>query len=320
MAKYLVAGGAGFIGSNLVLELLRDPSNKVVVVDNFYTGKLSNLIDAGFLPAPGTRLEVVRGDIIEHRIMDECDTGEPYDYVINLACPASPVAYQSSPIQTMLTNVVGTYNLLCIAVRDNAIFLQSSTSEVYGNPLVHPQPESYLGNVNPYGPRAVYDEGKRAAEALCYEFTKLALNKVRLVRIFNTYGPRMDPNDGRVVSNFINQALKDEPITIYGDGKQTRSFCYVDDMVDALLHVLTVDKSGPINLGNPGEFTMEQLARKVISWTGSMSEIVYKPLPIDDPLQRKPDITLIKSLGWEPQISLDEGLVHTIEWFGGKIV
>ena len=304
--SYLVAGGAGFIGSHLVERLLKE-RNKVTVVDDLSTGSANNI--AKFKDTVG----------FEFRKEDVCNynDSDSYDFVINLACPASPVHYQTNPINTMLTNVQGTYNLLGFSFLKGARFLQASTSEVYGDPSIHPQPESYWGNVNCYGPRACYDEGKRAAETLVYDFQRAAQLDARIVRIFNTYGPNMAVNDGRVVSNFIVQALKGNPITIYGDGQQTRSFCYVTDTVDAILKTLHGSYAAPLNVGNPNEYTMMELAQAVLEAVGaSDSQISYFTLPQDDPKQRKPDISKIYELyGWEPTIMLDKGLSDTVQYF-----
>jgi len=306
--KILVTGAAGFIGSHLCKALL-ERGYEVTGIDNFSSGSKKNI----------EALSKMRGfSFIEQDIMSPITVSDTFDEIYNLACPASPPHYQQDPIKTMMTNVVGTFNLLDLAQRLDARILQASTSEVYGDPAVHPQPEGYHGNVNPIGPRACYDEGKRAAETLCFDFNRTLGVDIKVVRIFNTYGPNMRADDGRVVSNFINQALKGEDITIYGDGQQTRSFCYVDDMVEGLIKMMESEKgiTGPINLGNPGEFTMEELAEKVIEQTGSASAIVNKPLPADDPKVRKPDITLAKEiLDWEPKIALDKGLAKTIQYF-----
>lgn len=302
--KYLVAGGAGFIGSHLVGKLLeKNKASDITVVDNYSTGSKGNHYRV-------RGLKYINADICEYR--DEVK----YDRIINLACPASPVAYQSTPIQTWLTSVQGTYNLLGLAHLCGARFFQASTSEVYGDPLVHPQPENYWGNVNSYGPRACYDEGKRAAESLIYDFQRVAQADCRIVRIFNTYGPNMAENDGRVVSNFIMQALQNKPITIYGDGSQTRSFCYVDDTVEAILRVLEGSYDKPLNVGNPKENTVLELAATVIELTGSKSKIIQMTLPENDPMQRCPDISKIKELyWWAPNTDLEKGLTETIRYF-----
>jgi UDP-glucuronate decarboxylase len=303
MKHYLVAGGAGFIGSHLVARLTKE-GNKVTIVDNLSTGSITNI--ASFKKA----------SFVEADICDYQDSNH-YDFIINLACPASPVAYQATPIQTMLTNVQGTYNLLCMAHMKKARFLQASTSEVYGDPNVHPQTEVYWGNVNCYGPRSCYDEGKRAAESLVYDFQRVVGLDARIVRIFNTYGPNMAINDGRVVSNFIVQALEDKPISIYGDGSQSRSFCYVSDTVEAITRVLDGEYTGPINVGNPNEFTMLELAQAVLAATESTkSKLQYFTLPEDDPKQRCPDITLMKEMYmWKPKVDLESGLEKTIKYF-----
>ena len=304
--RALVTGGAGFIGSYLCEQLLARGAS-VICMDNFYTGTKDNI--AGMIGNPN--FEVIRHDIT-HSIFLEVDE------IYNLACPASPIHYQFDPIQTMKTSVHGTMNMLGLAKRTHAKLLQASTSEVYGDPSVHPQPEAYWGNVNPIGTRACYDEGKRAAETLCFDYRRQHGVHTKVIRIFNTYGPRMHPNDGRVVSNFIVQALLGQDITIYGDGLQTRSFCYRDDLVDGMMRLMAQPKevSGPINVGNPNEFTMKELAEKVIAMTGAKSQLVYKPLPSDDPKQRQPVIEQAKRvLGWEPRIELEEGLKRTIAYF-----
>ncbi|MBQ6125939.1 MAG: SDR family oxidoreductase [Erysipelotrichaceae bacterium] len=304
--RVLVTGGAGFIGSHLCERLLNDGYD-VICMDNLFTGQKDNirhLLDNPYF-------EFIRKDILED-IYVECDQ------IYNLACPASPIHYQYDPIKTIKTSFIGALHVLGLAKRCNARVLQASTSEVYGDPEVHPQPESYWGHVNPNGIRSCYDEGKRAAETLFFDYHRQHNVDIKVVRIFNTYGPNMRGDDGRVVSNFIVQALKGEDITIYGDGSQTRSFCYVDDLVEALIRMMNSRDgfTGPVNLGNPGEFTMLQLAEKVIELTGSKSKIVYLPLPQDDPTQRKPVIDLAKKeLGWEPTIPLEEGLKKTIEYF-----
>ncbi|MDZ4204717.1 MAG: UDP-glucuronic acid decarboxylase family protein [Bacteroidales bacterium] len=304
--RILVTGGAGFLGSHLCERLLSE-GNEVVCLDNFFTGQKQNLVHL---------LEDPFFELIRH------DVSMPFyievDEIYNLACPASPIHYQYNPIKTIKTSVMGAINMLGLAKRIKAKILQASTSEVYGDPQVHPQPEEYWGHVNPIGDRACYDEGKRAAETLFVNYHKQNNVKIKIARIFNTYGPRMHPNDGRVVSNFIVQALTGHDITIYGDGSQTRSFCYVDDLVDGLVRMMnTSDKiTGPVNLGNPGEFTILELAEKVIRLTGSKSKIVFQPLPSDDPMQRQPDISKAKNLlAWEPGVQLDEGLQRTIEYF-----
>ncbi|MBQ0036983.1 MAG: SDR family oxidoreductase [Firmicutes bacterium] len=304
--RVLVTGGAGFIGSHLCERLLND-GYEVICMDNLFTGQKDNI--RHLLNNP--YFEFIRKDVLED-INVECDQ------IYNLACPASPIHYQYDPIKTIKTSFIGALNVLGLAKRCNARVLQASTSEVYGDPEVHPQPESYWGHVNPDGIRSCYDEGKRAAETLFFDYHRQHGVNIKVVRIFNTYGPNMRGDDGRVVSNFIVQALKGEDITIYGDGKQTRSFCYVDDLVDALIRMMNsrVDFTGPVNLGNPGEFTMLELAEKVIKLTNSSSKIVFKPLPQDDPTQRKPVIDLAKKeLDWEPTINLEEGLKRTIKYF-----
>ncbi|MBY0612829.1 MAG: SDR family oxidoreductase [Beijerinckiaceae bacterium] len=302
----LVTGGAGFIGSHLCEKLLARGTS-VLCIDNYYTGTRQNILH--LLDDP--HFEVMRHDITFPLYVEVSS-------VFNLACPASPVHYQRDPVQTTKVSVHGSINMLGLAKRLNAPILQASTSEVYGDPLVHPQPETYWGNVNTVGPRACYDEGKRCAETLFFDYWRQHRLSIKVARIFNTYGPRMHPNDGRVVSNFIVQALKGEPITIFGTGEQTRSFCYVDDLVDGLIALMDTsdDVTGPINLGNPGEFTMVQLAEAIIRKTNSRSTLTFKPLPTDDPQQRKPDISRAKdALAWEPKIPLEEGLDRTIHYF-----
>lgn len=301
----LVTGGAGFLGSNLCQRLL-DRGEEVICVDNFFTGRKANVIP--MLDNP--RFELLRHDIIDPLTV-ECDR------IYNLACPASPPHYQYNPIKTMKTSVLGCINMLGLAKRVNARIMQASTSEVYGDPQVHPQSEDYWGNVNPIGIRSCYDEGKRVGETLFFDYHREHKVDIRIIRIFNTYGPNMDPKDGRVVSNFIVQALKGEDITIYGDGSQTRSFQYVDDLINGIVMMMDCeDFTGPVNLGNPGEFTVKELAEKVIEKTGSSSKITYHPLPGDDPKIRKPDNSLAhEKLGWEPKITLDEGLIPAIEYF-----
>ncbi|MBL9200074.1 MAG: SDR family oxidoreductase [Opitutaceae bacterium] len=303
--RILVTGGAGFLGSHLCERLLKD-GHEVVCLDNLFTGQKANI--APLLTNPN--FEFVRHDVID-----------PFKYevdqIYNLACPASPPHYQFNPIKTTKTSVMGAINCLGLAKRVKARVFQASTSEVYGDPSVHPQPESYWGNVNPIGKRSCYDEGKRCAETLFFDYHRENKVDIRVIRIFNTYGPRMHPNDGRVVSNFIVQALKGEDLTIYGDGTQTRSFCYVDDLIEGFVRFMAQTETvGPMNLGNPGEFTMIQLAEKTLQLVGGKSKIVHKPLPADDPKQRRPDITLAKRvLKWEPQVPLDEGLRRTIAFF-----
>ena len=304
--RVLVTGGAGFLGSHLCERLL-EAGDDVLCVDNFFTGTKDNI--AHLLPNP--HFELVRHDITFPLFVE-------VDEIYNLACPASPVHYQFDPVQTTKTSVHGAINMLGLAKRLRAKILQASTSEVYGDPEVHPQPESYWGHVNPIGIRSCYDEGKRCAETLFFDYHRQHKLRIKVARIFNTYGPRMHPNDGRVVSNFVVQALKGEPITVFGEGSQTRSFCYVDDLVEALIRIMATagEFTGPVNIGNPGEFTILELAQKVIALTGSKSTIVFHPLPSDDPTQRKPDITLAKSvLGWDPGVGLEAGLLKTIEYF-----
>ena len=304
--RILVTGGAGFIGSHLCERLLNE-GNEVICVDNFYTGTKDNI--KHLLNNP--YFEFIRHDICFPLYVE-------VDEIYNLACPASPIHYQKDPVQTTKVSVMGSINMLGLAKRLKIKILQASTSEIYGDPLVHPQPETYWGNVNPIGPRACYDEGKRCAETLFFDYHRQHKIKIKVARIFNTYGPRMHPDDGRVVSNFIVQALKNEPITVYGDGTQTRSFCYIDDMVDGLIKLMNSkdDFTGPVNLGNPSEFTILEFAEKVIKLTNSKSKIVFKPLPEDDPRQRQPDISLAKKeLSWEPKVPLEEGLKLTIDYF-----
>ena len=307
--RTLVTGGAGFLGSHLCERLLQD-GHDVVCIDNLFTGQKSNV--AHLLANP--RFEFVRHDVIDPFKFE-------VDQIYNLACPASPPHYQYNPIKTIKTSVMGAINCLGLAKRLKARVFQASTSEVYGDPTVHPQPESYWGNVNPIGRRSCYDEGKRCAETLFFDYHRENKVDIRVIRIFNTYGPRMHPNDGRVVSNFIVQALKGEDITIYGDGTQTRSFCYVDDLIEGFIRFMAQTETvGPMNLGNPGEFTMLQLAEKTVQLVGGKSKIVHKPLPADDPKQRRPDITLAKRvLKWEPTVPLDEGLKRTIAYFKTKV-
>ncbi len=305
MERILVTGGAGFIGSHLCEQLL-NMGNEVICLDNFFTGRKANI--RHLLSNPN--FELIRHDIIQPILLE-------VDKIYNLACPASPIHYQLNPVKTVKTSVMGAINMLGLAKRIKASILQASTSEIYGDPLSHPQKEDYWGNVNCIGPRSCYDEGKRVAESLFFNYFFQNKVDIKVVRIFNTYGPRMLENDGRVVSNFIVQALRGEDITVYGDGLQTRSFCYVDDLVCGLIRMMnTPDFHGPMNLGNPGEFTILELAHKIIEKVGSKSRVVYKELPVDDPVRRKPDITLAKeNLGWKPTISLDEGLNKTIEYF-----
>ena len=304
--RILVTGGAGFVGSHLCDALL-EAGHEVLCADNFFTGNKANiekLLDHPYF-------ELIRHDVTFPLYVE-------VDEIYNLACPASPIHYQHDPVQTLKTSVHGAINMLGLAKRLKARILQASTSEVYGDPNVHPQPEEYWGNVNPIGPRSCYDEGKRCAETLFFDYHRQYGLNIKVARIFNTYGPRMHPNDGRVVSNFIVQALRGDPITIYGDGKQTRSFCFVLDLVEGLRRLMDSPEevTGPINLGNPGEFTMIELAEAVIRLTGSGSRMVFRPAPVDDPRQRQPDITKAHGkLGWEPTIPLEQGLVHTIAYF-----
>ena len=310
MKRMLVTGGAGFLGSHLCDKLINQ-GHEVLCLDNFYTGAKDNI--RHLLGHP--RFELMRHDVTFPLYVE-------VDEIYNLACPASPVHYQRDPVQTTKTSVHGAINMLGLAKRVNAKILQASTSEVYGDPEVHPQPESYWGHVNPVGIRSCYDEGKRCAETLFFDYWRQHQLKIKVVRIFNTYGPRMHPNDGRVVSNFIVQALKNQDITMFGDGSQTRSFCYVDDLLDAMVGVMnTADEvTGPVNIGNPGEFSMLELAEKVIELTGSSSKIIFQALPQDDPKQRKPDIAVVKQLiDWTPKVGLDAGLVKTIEYFERKL-
>ena len=303
--RIVVTGGAGFLGSHLCDRLI-DSGAEVVCVDNFFTGSKSNV--AHLLSSP--RFEIVRHDVVQPILLEA-------DQIYNFACPASPVHYQYNPVKTIKTNVMGAINMLGLAKRIRARILQASTSEVYGDPTEHPQRESYWGHVNPIGPRSCYDEGKRVAETLMMDYHRQNGVDIRIVRIFNTYGPRMAVNDGRVVSNFIVQALRNQPITIYGDGAQTRSFCYVSDLIEGVwLLMNTEGLTGPVNIGNPNEFTIRELAEMVISLTGSRSEIVHRPLPQDDPVQRQPDISLAREkLGWQPKVALKDGLTPTIEHF-----
>ncbi len=304
--KILITGGAGFLGSHLTERLLRE-GHDVLVVDNFFTGNKQNL--AHLMGNPN--LEIMRHDVTFPLYVE-------VNQIYNLACPASPVHYQYDPVQTTKTSVHGAINMLGLAKRTRARILQASTSEVYGDPEVHPQPEGYWGRVNPIGIRSCYDEGKRCAETLFFDYFRQHQTDIKVVRIFNTYGPRMHPNDGRVVSNFIVQALQGRDITIYGDGSQTRSFCYVDDLIDAMVRMMATEDgfTGPVNIGNPGEFTMLELAEMVLKLSGSKSKIIHQPLPSDDPRQRQPNIDLAKAkLGWEPKVSLEDGLKETISYF-----
>lgn len=304
--RILITGGAGFLGSHLSDRLLHD-GHEVICLDNFFTGTKANIVHLIENPY----FEIIRHDVTFPLYVE-------VDEIYNLACPASPIHYQFDPVQTTKTSVHGAINMLGLAKRVKAKIFQASTSEVYGDPEVHPQTEDYWGHVNPTGIRSCYDEGKRCAETLFFDYKRQHDLVIKVARIFNTYGPRMHPNDGRVVSNFIVQALQNKPITIYGDGSQSRSFCYVDDLIEAFILFMDSEDSfaGPMNAGNPGEFTIRQLAETVIELTGSGSKLIEKPLPADDPRQRQPDITLAKEkLGWEPQIRLREGLIHTIEYF-----
>ena len=311
MKKILVTGGAGFIGSHLCKRLLED-GNEVLCVDNFFTGNKNNILEL----LKNSNFELLRHDVTFPLYVE-------VDQIYNLACPASPIHYQFDPVQTTKTSVHGAINMLGLAKRTRATILQASTSEVYGDPEVHPQPESYWGKVNPVGIRSCYDEGKRCAETLFFDYYRQHNLKIRVIRIFNTYGPNMHPSDGRVVSNFIMQALQNGDITIYGDGSQTRSFQYVDDLIDGMIKMMNNkhDFVGPVNIGNPVEFTIKELAEKILRMIPeSTSKVIFKDLPQDDPRQRKPDISLAKKeLDWEPSIKLEEGLVKTIEYFRGKI-
>jgi UDP-glucuronate decarboxylase len=304
--RVLVTGGAGFLGSHLCERLIKEGYD-VLCVDNFYTGIKKNIVH--LLEDP--YFELLRHDITFPLYVEA-------DEIYNLACPASPIHYQNDPVQTTKVNVHGSINMLGLAKRLKARILQASTSEVYGNPTIHPQVEAYWGNVNPIGPRACYDEGKRCAETLFFDYYRQHRLRIKVARIFNTYGPRMHPNDGRVISNFILQALRGDPITIYGDGSQTRSFCYVDDMVGGLISLMKTrdEVTGPVNLGNPEEYSMLELAQAILKLTGSPSKIIFQPLPQDDPERRKPDISLAKeTLGWSPRVTMEEGLPKTIDYF-----
>ncbi len=308
--RILVTGGAGFLGSHLCERLLRD-ENEVICADNLFTGSKDNI--RHLLTHP--YFEFMRHDVTFPLYVE-------VDEIYNLACPASPIHYQYDPVQTTKTSVHGAINMLGLAKRVRARIFQASTSEVYGDPKVHPQREDYWGHVNPVGLRACYDEGKRCAETLFFDYHRQHRVTIKIARIFNTYGPRMHPNDGRVVSNFIVQALRNKPITIYGDGSQTRSFCYVDDLIEGFLRLMNTsdDFTGPVNLGNPGEFTMKELAARIVALAGSSSPIVHKPLPPDDPRQRQPDITLARqALGWQPAVPLEQGLERTIAYFREKL-
>ena len=304
--RILVTGGAGFLGSHLCEKLI-DEGSEVICLDNYYTGSKNNISHL----IGNENFELLRHDICFPLYVE-------VDEIYNLACPASPIHYQYDPVQTTKTSVHGSINMLGLAKRQNAKIFQASTSEVYGDPEIHPQNESYWGRVNPIGPRSCYDEGKRCAETLFFDYYRQHKLKIKIARIFNTYGPRMHPNDGRVVSNFIIQALKNKDITIYGEGKQTRSFCFVDDLISAMLLIMNTsdDFTGPMNIGNPDEFTIQELAEKIVKLTNSSSKIVYKALPEDDPKQRKPDISFAKEeINWEPKINLIDGLKHTINYF-----
>lgn len=306
MKRIAVTGGAGFLGSHLCEKLL-DQGHEVLCIDNYFTGTKQNILPLLENPL----FEMIRHDVTFPLYIE-------VDEIYNLACPASPIHYQFDPVQTTKTSVHGAINMLGLAKRIKAKIFQASTSEVYGDPQVHPQPEEYWGHVNPHGIRACYDEGKRCAETLFYDYHRQHKLKIKIARIFNTYGPRMHPDDGRVVSNFIVQALKGDPITVYGDGSQSRSFCYVDDLIEAFVLLMDTadDFTGPVNTGNPKEFTILELAEKVIKMTSSKSDIIFRPLPSDDPRQRQPDISLARAkLGWEPKIALDEGLKPTINYF-----
>lgn len=306
MKKILVTGGAGFLGSHLCERLLNE-GNDVVCLDNYFTGQKRNVVHLMDHPY----FELIRHDVTMPFFIE-------VDEIFNLACPASPIHYQYNPIKTVKTSVMGAVNMLGLAKRIRAKILQASTSEVYGDPKIHPQTEDYWGHVNPIGIRACYDEGKRCAETLFVNYNKQNHVRTKIIRIFNTYGPRMHPNDGRVVSNFIVQALKNNDITIYGDGSQTRSFCYCDDLIDGMIRMMNSrdEFTGPVNIGNPNEFTIRELAEKVIQLTGSKSKLIFEPLPSDDPLQRQPDISLAKKeLGWQPKVQLEEGLIKTIDYF-----
>ena len=308
--RILVTGGAGFLGSHLCDRLIA-AGHEVICVDNCYTGTKTNI--GGLLDSP--MFEFIRHDVTFPLYVE-------VDEIYNLACPASPVHYQFDPVQTTKTSVHGAINMLGLAKRVKAKILQASTSEVYGDPTVHPQTEAYWGNVNPIGPRSCYDEGKRCAETLFFDYFRQLHLRIKVARIFNTYGPRMHPNDGRVVSNFIVQALRNQPITVFGDGSQTRSFCYVDDLIDGMWRLMNSpdEITGPVNLGNPREFTVRELAETIIRLTGSSSSLVFKPLPQDDPRQRQPDISLArKQLAWEPKIPLEQGLTRTIEYFSAAL-
>lgn len=309
--RILVTGGAGFVGSHLCERLLGE-GHDVICLDNFFTGSKDNIIHL----MDNHRFELIRHDIVEPILLE-------VDRIYNLACPASPVHYQYNPVKTVKTSVMGTINMLGLAKRVRARILQASTSEVYGDPQVHPQKEDYWGNVNPIGIRSCYDEGKRVAETLMMDYHRQNKVDIRIIRIFNTYGPRMAENDGRVVSNFITQALRNQPITVFGEGKQTRSFCYVSDLVEGMIRMMENEQGfiGPVNLGNPVENTIFEFAEKIITMTGSKSEIIHQPLPQDDPKQRQPDISLAKEkLGWQPQVDLTTGLKATAEYFAARCI
>ncbi len=314
MKTILVTGGTGFIGSNLIKKLIQDENNNIICIDNNYTGDLNNLKEL---------LDNKRFRFIDFDIINPFETNEKIDEIYNLACPASPPFYQGDrAIFTTKTCVLGALNMLELAKKNNAKILQSSTSEIYGEPLIHPQTEQYRGNVNPIGVRACYDEGKRCAESLFFDYQRIHNVKIKLIRIFNTYGPYMNPKDGRVVSNFICQALQNKGLTVYGDGLQTRSFCFVDDLIDVIIKMMASDDDffGPVNTGNPEEFTIKKLAQLVIKKINKNLKIIYKDLPQDDPKQRKPDITLAKTkLNWQPKTCLDKGLDRTIEYFDKKL-
>ncbi len=307
--RILVTGGAGFIGSHLCERLLRE-GHEVLCLDNFFTGSKRNIVHL----QDNSAFELIRHDVTQPILLE-------VDRIYNLACPASPIHYQYNPVKTIKTSVMGTIHMLGVAKRVRARILQASTSEVYGDPEVHPQTEGYWGNVNPIGIRSCYDEGKRVAETLMMDYHRQNGVDVRIIRIFNTYGPRMAENDGRVVSNFIIQALRGEDITVYGDGSQTRSFCYVDDLVDGMVRMMETEGfTGPVNLGNPAETSIVEFARRIIGLTGSRSQLVFKPLPADDPKQRRPDISLARArLGWEPRVDVETGLKRTIEYFSEKL-
>lgn len=311
MKKILVTGGAGFIGSHLCARLL-DDGHKVVCMDNYFTGRKENIIQL---------IDNPDFEVVEHDIINPCCMEKHVDEIYNLACPASPIHYQYDPIKTIKTSVMGAINVLGLANRLGAKILQASTSEVYGDPFVHPQTEEYWGNVNPVGIRSCYDEGKRCAETLFMDYHREKKTKIKIIRIFNTYGPRMSADDGRVVSNFVVQALQGKDITIYGNGSQTRSFQYIDDLIEGMIRMMNTrdEVIGPVNIGNPVEFTIKELAEKVISMTNSPSKIIYNPLPSDDPKHRRPDINLAKKhLDWSPKIELDEGLKYVIDYFASQ--